>query len=172
VTNAESATPAILAAMAWLEGSALAEFLRGLGIWTYGLLNLGHILGIGALFGTVLILDLRLLGLWRSVSIASLARPAVPLAAGGFLLAVVTGVAMFSFNTTEYHGNPFLYIKLPMIVVGLVNVAVIQRLGAWRRAVAGRSPDAGDRPVLAVAGGISLAIWLAVITCGRMIGYW
>lgn len=158
--------------MAWLEGSALADFLRGLGIWTYGLLNLGHILGIGSLFGAVLILDLKLMGLWRSVPAASLIRPTVPLAATGFVLAATSGIMMLSFNTTEYHGNPFIYAKFPIIVVGLANVAVIQRLGAWRRAASDAPAESGDRTVLAIFGALSLLIWTAVITCGRLIGYW
>ena len=158
--------------MAWLEASALADLLRGLGIWTYGIVNLVHILGIGLLFGTVALLDLRLLGLWRSIPVATLARPAVPLAATGFVLAIISGIMMLSFNTTEYHGNPFLYIKLPMVVIGLVNVAVITRLPAWKRATAGAPEAPADRTILALAGGISLLIWLTVITCGRMIGYW
>jgi hypothetical protein len=162
----------MLELMAWLEGSALAELLRGLGIWTYGLLNLAHILGISTLFGTVVLLDLRLMGLWRSVPMATIIRPTVPLAAIGFVLAATSGVMMLSFNTTEYHGNPFLYIKLPVIVLGLINVAIIQRLAAWRRAAAGDMAAPGDRGVLATAGCVSLATWLTVVACGRMIGYW
>ncbi len=162
----------MLELMAWLEASALAEFLRGLGIWTYGLINLAHILGISSLFGAVLLLDLKLLGLWRSVSTASLIRTTVPLAAVGFLVAAASGIMMLSFNTTEYHGNPFLYVKLPVVVVGLINVAIIQRLAAWRRAAAGAPAESGDRTVLAISGALSLLIWTTVITCGRMIGYW
>lgn len=158
--------------MAWLEASALADFLRGLGIWTYGLTNLAHILGISSLFGAVLLLDLKLLGLWRSISTASLIRPTVPLAAVGFILAAASGIMMLSFNTTDYHGNPFLYVKLPVIVVGLINVAIIQRLAAWRRAATGAPPESGDQTVLAISGALSLLIWTTVITCGRMIGYW
>jgi hypothetical protein len=150
----------------------LAGLLRNSGVWTYGLINLAHILGISTLFGAVLVLDLRLLGLWRSLSIAALARPTVPLAALGFVVAVLSGVAMLSFNATEYWGNPFLYLKLPLIAFGLLNVAVVQRLGAWRRAVAGDALTAGDGGVLALAGAVSLATWLAVVSCGRMIGYW
>ena len=60
----------MLELMAWLETSALAGFLRGLGIWTYGLLNLAHIIGISSLFGAVLLLDLKLLGLWPSIPAA------------------------------------------------------------------------------------------------------
>ncbi len=158
--------------MAWLEASALAGFLRGLGIWTYGLLNLAHILGISTLFGSVLLLDLRLLGFWQRIPVQAMIRPTVPLAAIGFGVAVASGIMMLSFNTTEYHGNPFLYIKLPVIVLGIINVIVIPRLSVWRRAVAGESMDAGDPLKLRLAGGFSLAIWLTVVACGRMIGYW
>lgn len=158
--------------MAWLEASALADFLRGLGIWTYGIVNLLHILGIGTLLGSVLLLDLRLLGAWKSIPLPTLARPTVPMAGSGFVIAVCSGIAMLSFNTTEYHGNPFLYIKLPTLVVALINVAVIQRLSAWRRGVAGDTAQPGDRAVLALAGATSLLLWLTVVTCGRMIGYW
>lgn len=158
--------------LTWLESSALAGFLRGLGIWTYGLLNLAHILGIASLFGAVLLLDLRMLGLWQSVPARQLIRPTVPVAAIGFMLAATTGFMMLTFNASEYAGNPFLYIKLPVIVVGLINVAIIQRLGAWKRAAAGEPAETGDRKVLAFSGGLSLVIWTTVITCGRMIGYW
>jgi hypothetical protein len=101
-----------------------------------------------------------------------LIRPAAPLAVAGFLLAATTGVSMLSFNTTEYHGNPFLYVKLPVIVAALANVAIVQRLGAWRRAATGAPTAQNDRYVLAVAGAVSLVLWTTVITCGRMIGYW
>lgn len=158
--------------LAWLEATAIAEALRGAGVWTYGLLNLAHILGVSSLFGAVLILDLRLFGAWRSVPVAAIARVTVPVAATGFAVAAPIGVLMLAFNATEYHGNPFLYVKLPMILFALVNVAAVQRLPAWRIAMAGGSLERSDRTVLAVAGGVSLASWLTVVTCGRMIGYW
>lgn len=162
----------MLEILSWLEGSTLAEALRGLGIWTYGLLNLAHILGIASLFGAVLLLDLRLIGFWSSIEAATLIRPTVPIAGFGFSLAAASGVMMLSFNATEYHGNPFFYVKLPVIVAALANVAVIQRLAAWRRASTGQPLVAADRRVLAVFGALSLALWVVVITCGRMIGYW
>ncbi len=158
--------------MLWLESSPLAEFLRGLGIWTYGLLNLGHILGISTLFGAVLLMDLRLMGLWRSIPVTSLIRPTVPLAVTGFVVAATSGIMMLSFNTTEYYGNPFIYAKFPIIVAGLLNVAIIQRLAPWRRAAAGIAAEPGDQRMLVIFGAVSLLIWTSVVACGRLIGYW
>ena len=156
--------------LAWLEGSALGHAIRSSGVWTYALLNLAHILGIASLFGAILALDLRLLGLWRSVSVASLARPLVPLATGGFLLAALSGTCMLATNGTEYIGNPFLPVKFAAIAVGVINVGVVNRLPAWR-AQDNSLPPTGERQ-LAIAGGISLVCWVTALTAGRMIGYW
>lgn len=158
--------------LGWLESSALGQFLRGLGVWTYGLLNLGHILGISTLFGSVLVLDLRLLGAWRGIPLAAIERPTLPLSIAGFCLAVASGICMISVNATEYTGNPFMfYLKFPALGLALLNIAAVQFLPAWRdrhrRELAPR-----ERRQLAVAGGISLVCWLGVISGGRMIGYW
>jgi uncharacterized membrane protein len=155
-----------------LEASALGEALRGSGVWTYGILNLVHVLGIGMLLGAVLILDLRLLGVWRDIPLRSVAAPTVQLSAAGVLVAMVSGVLMLSVNGADYVGNPFLYVKLPLLGVALLNVLAVQRLAAWRRMRAGAAADPGDHRLLAAVGGVSLVLWLAIVVCGRMIGYW
>ena len=157
--------------LAWLEASALGVLMRGTGVWTYGIVNLGHILGISSLFGSVLILDLHLLGVWRRVPLAGLSRATVPVAKVGFALAAVSGISMLSANATEYIGNPFLAIKFPAIGLGLVNVLVLDRLPGWRMRNH-REPSAGEHRQLAAAGGVSLACWLTAVGAGRMIGYW
>ena len=50
----------MLDAAKWLQGSALGHFMRESGAWTYAIVNLAHILGVASLFGSVLVLDLRL----------------------------------------------------------------------------------------------------------------
>jgi hypothetical protein len=70
----------VLPFLAWLETSMLGHAMRNSGVWTYGVVNLFHILGVATLFGAVLVLDLRLLGLWRTVPIPSIAGPTVPVA--------------------------------------------------------------------------------------------
>ena len=157
--------------MAWLEDSALGEAVRNSGVWTYGILNLGHVLGLSTLFGSVLILDLRLLGVWSSVGLETISRPTVPLATLGFVVAVASGVSMVTTNATEYYGNPFLWMKFPAIALGVLNVVVLHFLPAWRDR-GKREPTPGERRQLAVAGGISLISWLTAVAGGRMLGYW
>ncbi len=161
----------MLELLTWLEDSALGESLRSSGVWTYGLINLGHIAGIGTLFGSVLILDLRLIGLWRRIPLDTVTQPTVPLAVIGFVGAAVTGICMLSFNAGEYYGNPFLLIKFPAMAVALANAAVVSRMPAWREKAI-RGPTANEDRYLGIAGAVSLVGWTVTLAAGRMIGYW
>jgi hypothetical protein len=161
----------LLAFMTWLQASALGHVMRESGVWAYAVINLLHILSVAALFGSVLLLDLRLLGLWRAIPLASISRPAVPIAATGFVIAAITGLGLLASKATEYVNNPFIYIKFPAIFLALVNVAALSALPAWRQHRTSPIP-ASDQNKLAIYGGISLFCWLTAITAGRMIGYW
>jgi hypothetical protein len=157
--------------LAWLESSMLGHAMRNSGVWSYGVVNLAHILGVSTLFGAVLVLDLRLLGVWRTVPLPSIAGPTVPVATTGFVIAAVSGVALLATKATEYSGNPFLLIKFPAIAVALLNVAVVSSRPAWKE-MGRREQTAADRRTLAIGGAVSLAAWLTAIGAGRMIGYW
>jgi hypothetical protein len=157
--------------LTWLRASALGEFMRESGAWTYAIVNLVHILGIGSLFGAVLLLDLRMMGVWRQVPLASIAATAAPVAAAGLAVAVASGIGILSANATDYIGNPFLILKFPAIALGLANAVAIRRSPAWR-AIGVRELTERERRRLKAMGAISLACWLTAITAGRMIGYW
>jgi uncharacterized membrane protein len=156
---------------AWLERSPLGEFIRSLGVWSYGVINLIHILGITLLFGSILLLDLRLLGAWRQIPLATLSRPTTTMALIGFILAVCSGIPMITVKTTDYIGNPFLLIKFPAIALALVNVWLVHRSPAWA-AHRVRDLTRPEEMRLAAGGALSLTFWLTAITAGRMIGYW
>jgi len=157
--------------MAWLQGSALGHAMRESGVWTYGIVNLIHILGVSSLFGAVLVLDLRLLGAWRSLSLAAITTPTVPIATTGFCVAATSGLGLLATKATEYVGNPFIYIKFSAIALGLLNVIILNFLSAWKTHKM-RALSAREQSQLATVGGISLFCWLTAITAGRMIGYW
>ena len=154
-----------------LEASPLGAFTRSLGVWSYGVINLVHILGIIALFGSILILDLRLLGAWRQIPLSVLSRPTTRMAQIGFVVALCSGIPMISVKSTDYIGNPFLLIKFPAIALALLNVWLVHRSQAWR-AHHVRELMPSERRRLAQGAALSLAFWLTAITSGRMIGYW
>jgi len=157
--------------LAWMEASALGNLMRGSGVWMYATVNLIHILGVAALFGSILVLDLRLVGLWRRIPLAELSHATVPIATIGFVVAATTGVGLLATMATEYLGNPFLLIKFPAILLGVINVALVTRSAAWRaRGV--RELSRAENRQLALMGGVSLFCWTTAMTAGRMIAYW
>jgi uncharacterized protein DUF6644 len=157
--------------LSWMEHSALGYFMRDSSLWTYPVINLIHILGIASLFGATVIIDLRLLGVWRRVPLAPVMDAAVPVAKTGFFVAAATGVGLLATKATEYYGNPFLLIKFAAIALGLLNVFILNLSPAWRARNARALSRAEDRQ-LALIGGISLACWLTAVTAGRLIAYW
>src|SRR6266853_1092554 len=115
-----------------MQASWLGHFMRESWVWTYAIVNLAHVLGIASLFGSILVLDLRLIGLGRRVPLVALSSSIVPVAATGFVIAATTGLGLLATKATEYVGNPFLLIKFPAIALGLVNAVVIRQTPAWR----------------------------------------
>lgn len=159
------------ALLASLEASALGEALRGAGVWSYAVINLAHIMGVATLFGAILVLDLKLLGLFARAPLAVVSVPTVPLAAAGFVLAAASGICLLATNGSDYIGNPFLPVKFVAVLAGLLNILAVHRLPAWRmRWSSPASPR--QRRQLATAGGLSLAAWTIAVAAGRMIGYW
>ncbi len=145
--------------------------MRESGPWTYAIVNLAHVLGIATLFGSILVLDLRLVGIGRRVPLAPLTASIVPVAATGLAIAVATGIGLLATKTTEYLGNPFFLIKFPAIALGVLNAAIVRQTPAWR-AHTERDLTTGEQRRLAWLGGVSLLCWLTAIVAGRMIAYW
>jgi hypothetical protein len=160
-----------IGALRWLEASSLGHFMRESGTWTYAFVNLGHILGIALLFGAITLLDLRLLGVWRSIPLAMMSRPAVTVAGCGVALAVLTGIPMFATKAGDYADNRFLFAKFALVALALLNVLLLHFSTAWR-AHRNRALTRGEERHLAVMAAVSLCLWLAAITCGRLAGYW
>jgi hypothetical protein len=158
--------------LAWIEQTGLGHMMRESGPWTYAIVNVAHILAVSTLFGSVLVLDLRLLGAWsRRIRIADLSTAVTPIAVTAFALAIVTGAALLATKATAYVDNPFLLIKFPAIGVGMLNAGILNVTPAWRE-VGVRALRPGERRQFAIMGGISLLSWLTAVTAGRMIGYW
>ena len=151
------------AVFAAFEGTALAQGLR-VSRWGYAAVNATHIFGIALLVGAILPLDLRLMGMWRSVPVGQLARVLVPVAATGLALAVLMGLALFSVRATEYPELRIFQAKLVLIAVGATSAIMLHAAHGLRLETAGPRR-------LATAGALSMTCWLGALLCGRMIAF-
>lgn len=129
-----------------------------------------HVLSATLLFGTVLIVDLRLLGILdTSRSYSRVAREVLPLTWLAFGVSVVTGSLMFTTNASTYFGNAaFQWKALALFGAGL-NMVLFQLFTARRMA-----PSTSQGPVpraARVAGLVSMLLWAAVVLLGRWIGF-
>jgi hypothetical protein len=152
--------------LAGIEGSVLATALRG-STWVYPLVNTGHVIGIALLFGAIVPVDLRLIGAWRDVPLAQFLRVLVPVSAAGLVLAAVFGLLLFAANARDYVASGFFQAKMAMLALGIANALTFHAL---RRRHVPEDPG-HDIPLQRSVGATSLAVWLAVIVLGRLIGY-
>jgi len=146
-----------------LSASELATALRT-SRWLYASTNTAHVLGIALLVGAILPLDLRLVGLWRTVERESLVRVLVPLAAAGLALAVITGLLLFSVRALEYAAIPLFLVKLALIAIGAISAILLHLVYGFRLKTA-------SRPCLSRAGALSMTCWLGALIAGRMVAF-
>jgi hypothetical protein len=150
-----------------IETGALATALRG-SRWGYAGVNAAHILGIALLFGAILPLDLRLLGLWRPVPLAALARVLVPVSGAGMVLAVTAGALLFATRAGAYADLAVFRIKMLVVLIGVANALLVRP--AMKRAVTAGG-NAVIPPGVRAAALLSLTAWPAAILCGRLIAF-
>jgi hypothetical protein len=140
------------------------------GSWMFPLLETIHVFSLIAVLGTIALVDCRLIGLAnRDYRVTTLSRAALPWTWVGFALAVISGALMTVGQAGEYITNPAFQLKLLLIVLAGLNMALFHVI-PWRTV---GSWDSGAAPPVAarLAGGLSLALWVGVIACGRWIAF-
>jgi len=151
-----------------LHAMPLAVALRSIP-WLYPTVETLHIAAIGLLFGSIVIVDVRVLGFSRSLAVRQLARLALPWTLLAFLAAVVTGSLLFLAHANDLIGNRVFLFKLVLISLAGVNAAMFHtgpyaRVAEWDT---GYAAPAAAR----LSAGLSISLWFAVIACGRWIAY-
>jgi hypothetical protein len=132
--------------------------------WLYAAANTTHIIGIALLVGAILPLDLRFLGVWKTVPRAGLIRVLVPVAGTGLAIAIGAGLLLFSARAPEYAMHPIFQIKLILIALGAGSAVAIHLFhGLWL--------DRADDARLARVGALSMTCWLGALVAGRMIAF-
>jgi hypothetical protein len=155
--------------VALFEDSGLADAIRE-NDFLFPSIESVHVLAICLVVGSIMAVDLRLLG-FASVKrpLSAVTRGILPLTWGAFAVAGASGFLMFISNAAKYLGNGFFVAKLCLIAVAGINMLVFHLVSARDRP----HWDLQARPPFAarLAGGISVLLWIAVVACGRWIGF-
>jgi len=152
----------------WLENTELAQTIAG-SEWIFPTVETLHVIFIVTVVGSIAIVDLRLLGLTgRNQLVTSLSRDTLPITWVAFAGALITGGLLFASKATQYMVNPYFITKISLILLAGINMLVLHFLN-WRDVA---TWDRGQAPAaVKLAGGISLAFWVVVVFCGRVIGF-
>ena len=155
--------------IAYFEDSGLAESIRENDV-LFPLIESVHVVAICLVVGSILVLDLRLLGL------ASIHRPVsrltaavLPVTWGAFAVAATSGFLLFISNATKYLENGYFVAKILLICAAGVNMIIFHGISAKDLPQWEKEPMP---PLLArLAGVLSILLWIAVVACGRWIGF-
>ena len=153
--------------LAFIAQSPVARGMKS-SRYVYPVVNAVHILGLATLFGSILGLDLRLLGAFRNVPAQPLAFFLPRIAAGGLAVAVLTGLLLFTVEPHDYAANPAFLTKTALVLVGSAHAVYVHRTHGWRK-LFHRSGEIG--PGLRLSAALSLAIWSSAILAGRWIAF-
>jgi len=165
-------SPAPGGAFGALEASGLGQAMRQW-LWLYPAVEIVHIVGIGLLFGSIVVFDLRLLGFSRNISVKRLASHVLPWSAGSFLLIVPSGLLMFIAHASEFIESEVFVIRMLLILAAGVNAGLFHTI-TFRTADVWDSDEMRKLPPppsARLAGALSLLIWISVIVCGRLLAY-
>jgi hypothetical protein len=155
-----------MAFLSWLESTAYVRWMLG-SLVLYPAMLTVHALGLALTVGVVIVIDLRLLGVYRAIPLTAMDR-LLGIAWVGIALNAVTGFSIFMPEATRYVTSVPFILKMVFVVLGAITLVVTQRL--LRRHAA--AVEAGEVPprgrTLAIG---SALFWTMAVVTGRLIAY-
>jgi hypothetical protein len=148
-----------------MNDSDIAKFISE-SLWIYPLDQAIHLLFLALFAGSILILDIRLLGFgMREQSTAKVARDSTPWVILGFLGLVATGIPQLIQNAMREYYSDFFWIKMYVLPIALIYTFTVRRMVA--QAEEGRVSPAVQK----VVGLVSILLWFGGVTVpSRLIG--
>ena len=142
----------------WMQNTKLGLAI-GQTLWGYPYVQLIHFFGHSLWIGTIVMLDLRLLGLaGGKQSVTEFWDQLVPWTWTGLAILVTGGILLFSVAAQSYVQNAAFRMKFPLILIGIAyHVVILRSIPKWDK-------PAGLPVAAKVAGFVELAIWIGVIT--------
>jgi hypothetical protein len=147
----------------WCESTGLGLAVRE-SVWLFPVIESVHLLGLCLLGGSVLVVDMRMLGAGLTrTPVALLARQLRPWLVAGVVVMMATGVLLFLSEAVKCYYSQAFWVKITTLPVALLfTFAVRQRVAVSERSTG---------PVAALTGAASLALWFTVAAAGRWIGF-
>ncbi len=127
-----------------------------------------HFMGLTALCGSLLVIDLRGLGFFKRMPLIELHK-LIPWALGAFVVQVLTGITFIASNPGHYFTDLSFQVKMALIPLAGLN-ALIFEFYVFRPMLAG-VPEVETRAVTKITSALSILIWALVLICGRLIPY-
>ena len=148
------------------RGMSVAAFMQT--SWGWPTVESVHFIGLTLLFGTIAVWDLRLLGMAKRIPLAEFHR-LIPFAMLGFAINAASGSMFLMTEPNQYVYNPAFHFKVLLFGLAGLNVLVFYAF-VFRRS-GGLAGVDGARFVK-IFGAVSLACWIGVIICGRLITFY
>lgn len=152
----------------WLESTSWAGGIRQ-SLWLYPALEIVHIVGIVVLVGAAFMFDLRLLGISKNIPLSGLSGHLLPWSARGLLLIIPSGILLFITNAKTLGTDPTFWLKMGLLTIAALNALVYHRFMLKRHS--GEVGEAALPAATKVSAVVSIAVWIAIIACGRLLAY-
>jgi hypothetical protein len=153
----------------WLENTSLGVEIREGQSW-FSLLNGVHLVGMAVAFGTIAIVDLRLLGKGiRRARVSEVASSLLPWTWAGFAVMAASGTLLVFSEAVKLYGNVFFWTKVTLLIAAGLNVLIFHRT-VYKRVAEWDLEPVPPRQAR-VTGMISLACWFGLMAAGRAIPY-
>jgi hypothetical protein len=155
-----------------VEHTSLAAAMRGeFGWeWLFPIVETLHVISLAMVFGSIVMVDLRLTGAAsRNSAVSRLSGEVLPYTWGAFICAAITGALMFVSKAHVYLYNLQFQLKFLCMFLAGVNMAAFH-FGAYRRVLEWDQSHPPPRAAR-LAGALSIALWIGVIFFGRWIGF-
>jgi len=159
----------LLGFVEWLDTHAWSTALHE-SLYMYPLIESTHVLTLMLFAGTLIMVDLRLMGVaFTDVPVSEVTRRMLPWTVAGFVIMVITGLLLFYAIPVRTYQSLWFRLKVVFLVVAGINAWLMHR-----RIMADRSAGAAAPKPPRWAGAsaaISLGAGAVVIVTGRMIAY-
>ena len=153
--------------LAWMETSWVGNFIRDFA-WAFPTLETLHFMGLCVLFGTLMVIDLRLLGIARFIPMGP-AMSFIPITIGAFCVNLLTGIGFLCTDPFRYYPNIAFRIKMVLILLAGLNALWFQFVETPELKALKEGMPTSFR--VKFVAGLSLVLWVSVIVMGRMMPY-